>query len=230
MRGILLRHTDSSSPDAPQEPVSEADDKVLTAIMCDLEQARRARRVHFVPALVLVGMTMAGVFVSMNVRADLWQQPPGQLALQIALWVMCLLILPAIGVGLAYPRRSMKAVLAIGALLLAIGASTGWPFAWFQDVGSEAEIARCMMLEMGTGLMLVFIGFFSGAFVQLRRRSAVLWVGGGLTLIALNVVTWCCPASGIMHVLPGHLGGALLLMTVAVVAGSIFRRRESMRS
>lgn len=195
----------------------------LEAIVKDLRTQQRVRRAHFLPALLLVAVVVVGVLVSMKVRPDLFEQPPAQLALQGALWVMCLLVLPAVGVGLLFPGRWTRVILATSAILLAAAASTGWPLTGL-DHGGEAGVDGCMMLVMGTGVMLLLIGFASGAFVQRRGVSGVFWVAAGLTLVALNVVTWHCPASGLMHVLPSHLGGAALLMAVAVVVGIISRR------
>ena len=55
--------------------------------------------------------------------------------------------------------------------------------------------------------------------------SSVFWIAAGLTLAALNVVTWHCPESGLMHVLPSHVGGAAMLLGVAMVAGIAIHRR-----
>ncbi len=193
--------------------------------MQDLRKEQRVRRAHFLPALLLASVLVIGVLVSMKVRPDLLEQPPAQLLLQGALWIVCLLVLPAVGVGLLFPGRWTRMGLATGAILLAAAASTGWPFTGLQH-GAEAGVDRCMMLVMGTGVMLVLIGFLSGAFVQRRGVGGVFWVAAGLTLVALNVVTWHCPASGMMHVLPSHVGGAALLMGVAVVVGVLSRRRK----
>lgn len=206
--------------------MSDTNDKALDAIMRDLKQGQRVRRAHFLPALTLMAIVVAGILVSMKVRPDLLEQPPGQLAVQVGLWVMCLLVLPAVGVGLMFPSRWARVGLAVTAVLLAGAASTGWPFTHAHQ-GAEAGVDRCMMLVMGTGVMLVLIGFLSGAFVQRRGVSGVFWVAAGLTLVALNVVTWHCPASGLMHILPSHVGGAALLMGVAVVVGILSRRQES---
>lgn len=200
-------------------------DNAFQAIMQDLRKEQRVRRAHFLPAFLLAAILVIGVLVSTKVRPDLLEQPPAQLVLQGALWIVCLLVLPAVGVGLLFPGRWMRVSLATGAILLAAAASTGWPFASVHH-GGEAGVDGCMMVVMGTGVMLVLIGFLSGAFVQRRGVASVFWVAAGLTLVALNVVTWHCPASGLMHVLPGHLGGAALLMGVAVVVGILSRRRR----
>lgn len=193
--------------------------------MKDLRRERRVRRAHFLPALLLAAVVVIGVLVSVEVRPDLLQQPAGQLVLQAALWVMCLLVLPAVGVGLLFPGRWTRVLLATSAILLAASASTGWPLAGLEHGGESGEDA-CMMLVLGTGVMLVLIGFLSGAFVERRGMASVFWVAAGLALVALNVVTWHCPASGMWHVLPGHLGGAVLLMAVAVVVGLLSRRKR----
>lgn len=199
-------------------------DNALKAILQDLEQGQRVRRAHFLPALLLAAIVVVGVLVSMNVRPDLLQQPPGQLAIQIGLWVLCLLVMPAVGVGLMFPGRWVRVGLATGAILLAAAASTGWPFTHVHH--GEVGVDSCLMMVMVTGTLLVLIGFLSGAFVQRRGVAGVFWIAAGLSLVALNVVTWHCPNSGLMHVVPGHLGGAALLMAAAVVVGVLSRRND----
>lgn len=203
--------------------MTHSSDNAFQAIMQDLRKQQRVRRAHFLPALLLVAILVIGVLVSLEVRPDLLEQPPAQLALQGALWIVCLLVLPAVGVGLLFPGRWMRVSLATGAILLAAAASTGWPLTDLHH-GEAVGIDGCMMIVMGTGIMLVLIGFLSGAFVQRRGVASVFWVAAGLALVALNVVTWHCPASGLLHVLPSHLGGAALLMSVAVAVGVLSRR------
>lgn len=199
----------------------------LQAILQDLEAGQRVRRAHFLPALMLAAIVVIGVLVSMNVRPDLLEQPPEQLAIQVGLWILCLLVMPAVGVGLMFPGRWLRVGLATTAILLAAAASTGWPFADIHH--GEAGVDKCLMLVMMTGVMLVLIGFLSGAFVQRRGVSGVFWIAAGLSLVALNVVTWHCPNSGLMHVLPSHMGGAIMLMVVAVVVGVLSRRQDRAR-
>ena len=194
------------------------------AIVADLECSKRAKRAHFLPALSLAAITIAGTLVTVSVRPDLWQQPPAQLAMQAVLWVMCLLVMPAIGVGLLFPGRRTRLLLALGAVVTAVAATTGWPFG--PHGGGHGGVDRCLTIVVGTGALLLGIGVLSGAFVQRRRMTSVFWVAAGLTLAALNIVTWHCPQSGIMHVLPSHLGGAGLLLAVAVVVGFFSHRRS----
>ncbi|MEM7151572.1 MAG: hypothetical protein AAF799_01975 [Myxococcota bacterium] len=196
------------------------------AILQDLKQGQKVRRAHFLPAVGLVAIVVVGVLVSMKTRPDLLELPPAQLALQGCLWILCLLVMPAVGVGLLFPSRTARFALAGTAILLAAAAATGWPFAHVHH-GGEGGVDRCLSLVMGTGVMLVLIGFLSGAFVQRRGVSGVFWVASGLALVALNVVTWHCPSSGLMHILPSHLGGAALLLGLAVVVGILSRRKPS---
>jgi lysylphosphatidylglycerol synthetase-like protein (DUF2156 family) len=193
------------------------------AIVADLECSRRAKRAHFLPALTLAAITVAGTLVTMSVRPDLWQQPPAQLAMQAVLWVLCLVVMPAIGVGLLFPGRRTRVILAIVAVATAIAATTGGPFV--PHAGGHGGMDRCLTIVVGTGVLLLGIGFLSGAFVQRRRMTGVFWVAAGLSLAALNIVTWHCPQSGLMHVLPSHLGGAALLLAVAVIVGIVSHKK-----
>lgn len=198
----------------------------LELIQADLRTAQRRRRTHFVPAVVLTGIVVAGSFVVMGARPDLLDQAPAQLALQLALWALCLFAFPAIGVGLWFPGRAVRFALTLSAVVLTLAVTTGWPLAGASLSDHGAGAGSCMTLTLGTGVALLGIGFLSGAFVQRHRVSAVFWVGAGLSLMALNVITWHCPNSGLLHVLPAHLGGAAILLGVAVVVG-IFARSRS---
>ena len=202
----------SKSPDA------------LDAICQSLSQEQKQKRAHFLPALMLAAIIVIGTLVTMSVRPDLMRQPPAQLAVQMLLWVICLVIMPAIGVGLLFPGRRTRILLALAAVAAAVAASTGWPLAPHVDGGDGVD--RCLAVVMGAGALLLGIGFLSGAFIQRRRMTSVFWVAAGLTLAALNLVTWHCPQSGLMHVLPSHLGGATLLLAVAIGVGMLAHRRE----
>lgn len=193
-------------------------------IAADLDRTQARRRRHFAPALVLVAVVVGGSFVALETRPDLLEQPPAQLALQVALWGLCLFIFPAIGVGLMFPRRSTRIGLATLAVLASVAATTGWPFAG-AELGDHAHAyGGCLALTVGTGILLLGIGFLSGAFVQRRRFGSIFWIAAGLALMALNVVTWHCPVSGLLHVASGHLGGAALLLGLAVLVGIGARR------
>jgi hypothetical protein len=193
------------------------------AICSDLTHTQKARRAHFLPALMLAAITVIGTLVTLSVRPDLLHQPPAQLALQAVLWVLCLVVMPAIGVGLLFVGRKARIVLALVAVATAVAATTGWPLA--PHPGGHAGVDGCLSVVLGTGALLLGIGFLSGAFIQRRRVTAVFWVAAGLSLAALNLVTWHCPQSGLMHVLPSHLGGAVLLLAVAVAVGIVAHRR-----
>jgi len=196
------------------------------AILQDLQRNQSSRRQHFLPALMLVAIVVVGFFVVMHTRPDLMDQPPLVLALQCMLWALCLLVMPAIGVGLFFPSRGLRIGLAVTAVFCATAATTGWPIGDHMH-GGHGGFGRCGGLVIGTGVLLLGVGFLSGAFVQRRRMTAIFWVAAGLTLAALNVVTWHCPESGLMHILPSHVGGAAILLAAAVAIGIISHRRAA---
>lgn len=196
------------------------------AIVADLERGQKARRAHFLPAIMLVAIVVLGFFVVMRVRPDLLDQPPEQLAVQCVMWVLCLLLMPAIGVGLFFPNRRLRLAIAVAAVFCAMAATTGWPFGAPDMHGPDGGLDRCAAVVVGTGVLMLGIGMLSGAFVQRRRITGVFWVVAGLSLAALNIVTWHCPQSGLMHVLPSHLGGAGLLLAVGAAIGVMGWRRE----
>lgn len=217
-------------PRRPPQPRSVKPKDAYAAILQDLQRSQRVRRKHFAPALMLVAIVVVGFFIVMQTRPDLLEQPPAMLALQCVMWLLCLLLMPAIGVGLVFPSTKVRIGVATAAVACAVVASTGWPLTEHVAHGGHGGFDRCSTVVIGTGVVLLGIGFVSGAFVQRRRVTAVFWIAAGLTLAALNVVTWHCPQSGIMHVLPSHLGGATMLMAIAVVVGIVLHRRSRAES
>lgn len=207
-----------------------SDDKVLHAISKDLDALQRERRRHFAPALGIVLAVVAGAFVMAGLRNDLLEQPTWQLGVQIAVWLLCLVAFPAIGLGLVFPSRATRIALALGAVTLAVLATTGWPLATaLGGPGAEHGVDGCLAMIAGSGAVLLGLGVVSGAFVQRTRVTGVYWVAAGLALAALNMVTWVCPATGLRHVLPGHLGGGLALLIVALVAATFAHRHGRAR-
>ena len=188
---------------------------------------QQERRAHFRPALLLSLVAVVAPLVVMGVRPDLLDLPPGRLAVQVVLWVLCLVVFPALGVGILFVGRTMRYVLAGTAIGLSIIAATGWPFSQAAVHGHGELSFGCLSVTVITGVAMLGIGVLSGAFVQRRKMSAVFWIAAGLSLVALNVVTWHCPASGMLHIVPSHLGGALALLGLAALVGWLVRRREA---
>jgi hypothetical protein len=199
------------------------------AISADLEALRRARARHFGPALLLSLLLVGGFFVLSGLRPDLWQQPPWQIALQLAVWLLCLVALPAVGLGLWFPSRPARGLLAVGAVLAALGAALGPGLAdMFSGTGPSGhmQVDMCVQATLGAGAALLAVGVLSGAFAQRRRRASVLWVSGGIALTALDAVVWHCPSQDLGHNLRSHLGAALLLLLLAAATAAIAHRRQ----
>jgi len=190
-------------------------------IAADLNREQRARRAHFSPALWLTLVAVAGTLAATGVRPDLLEQPWPALAGQLVLWVVCVLVFPAIGVGLLFPSRQMRlAIVGVG-VVGTLGATLRWPLA----AGGLDRIASCFGLTVGVGALLLGIGLVSGAFVVRRRDSAVVWIAAGLSLAALNVITWHCPQTGLLHFATAHLAAAAGIIVVATAAGLWIRSR-----
>lgn len=208
-----------------QRTMDRPDGKLDAAqwISADLGRVQRERRAHFAPALWLSIVAVAASLVAMGVRPDLWSQPWPPLVGQVVLWVVCLLVFPAIGVGLLFPSRPLQiGIIAVG-VLGTLGSTIHWPV----DAGSLDRSAGCFGLTVGVGLLLLGIGLVSGAFVARRRSSAVVWIAAGLALAALNVVTWHCPQTGLAHVATAHLASAAGLIVAATIAGLWIRGRDA---
>lgn len=195
-------------------------------IVADLQATRRARTRHFLPALILSLMVVGGLLVLEGLRPDLWHQPVGQLLAQLAVWALCLVALPAVGLGLWFPSRPLRLLLVIAAMVAAALAALGRDL-WtaLERSGQGPRLDFCVSATVGAGFVLLAIGVLSGAFAG-RRAGRALWVSGGLSLMALDVTLWHCPSDDPGHNLYSHLGAALLLMVLASVAGLIVHRRQ----
>jgi hypothetical protein len=204
----------------------------LELISSDLEDARRVRRRHFMPALAIAVVMVAATIGVMGMRPDLFSLPLCQLALLVGLWVLCLVVFPAIGVGLLFVSRGARLGLALLAVLGTFSAVTGWPFVdHVHTAGTTMDgmhgMHACFGVALSAGILVLAVGLLSGAFSQRRRAGAVYWVASGMALMALNVATWHCPGSTMAHIVPNHVGAAAALMLLAVVAGLITRHREA---
>lgn len=216
---------DARRGDSPRLPAID----LGALIVADLDRRRREKRRHFLPALLLVVLFVGGSLAIIGVRPDLLSQPSWQLALQLALWVLCFLVFPAIGLGLLFPRRTTRVLLAVIAIAASVFAAVGQglsDLASLSDHLAGEHGFGCGVVLILAGVIILAIGLISGAFVQRRRPAAVYWITAGVTLAALNTVTWHCPATGLAHVLPGHLGAATLLLVLASVIAVIAHLRQ----
>lgn len=198
-------------------------DRALAAICCDLDRERGQRRRHFTPALLMAIVVVVGVLAILGLRPDFTAQPDWQIAVQLVSWVVVLLVFPAIGVGLWFPSRTTRVLLAAGGVAASIVAATGLP-----DASPEGPAGGgpCWMVLAGCGLILLGLGALSGAFSQRRAQSAGYWIAAGLTLAALDVVTWICPNTQTQHLLTMHFAPAFALVVVAAVLGAWLHRRS----
>lgn len=196
-------------------------------ITADLQLARRARARHFGPALILSLLFVGGFLVLEGMRPDLWRQPGAQLLAQLAVWGLCLVALPAVGLGLWFPPRPLRIGLVIAAIAAAVLAALGPDLGRILGgTGQGPRLDYCVAGTVGTGLVVLTIGVLSGAFAARRRATSALWVSGGLSLMALDAIVWHCPSDDPGHNLFSHLGAAALLMLLASVAGLIVHRRQ----
>lgn len=196
----------------------------------DLNSLAKQRRRHFLPALVLVLAFLATMLTAVGLRPDLLDQPGYQLASQIVLWCLCLLVLPAIGLGLWFPRPLTKiGFILLLPILVFIGA-VGLP----DDSVTVSELfghvftdgAMCTANMLATGTVLLLIGYFSGAFIQRRRSYAVVWLSSGISIAAITTVTWHCSATACVHTLSSHLGGGLVLLGLSSLLAFRVRHRD----
>ena len=195
-------------------------------IEADLGDLQRSRRRHFLPALMLAVGVATAMLLATGTRSDLLAQPWWQLLSQGLAWVLCLLVLPSVGLGLWFPSRPVRIGLAVAAVLAGIGASMHLPdHADLLDHGPGA-IDMCLYVTMALSVMFLGIGAISGAFAQRRAASSVWWIAGGIALLSLNTVTWHCPNIDPGHLLTNHLGSAVLAVLLATAVGVVVRRRQ----
>lgn len=194
-------------------------------IEADLRRVQRIKRRHFSIALV-AAVALSAAVVLLHARPDLLDQPPAQLVAQGVLFVLCLVVFPAIGVGILFPSTPVRIGLVLVAIAAVLVGTTGWPLPAHGGYHPGlAGLEGCVLVVLGAGGALVALGLFSGAFLQRRRRSSVFWVAAGLAFAALDLVTWMCPEQGLTHVLPAHIGAAVALLVIALVAGAIAHRQ-----
>lgn len=193
-------------------------------IVGDLKALRRGRARHFLPALMLCLLVLGGFLLVGGLRPDLWRQPGPQLPAQLALWLLGLVALPAIGLGLWFPRPAVSGALAAAAAIAAMVAALGIPLRW---PGATAfPLDRCGATTLGSGIGLLAIAVLSGAFVARRRPGSALWVSAGVALMALDVIVWHCPSADPIHNLYSHLGAAIVVLMVAAAVGLVVHRRQ----
>jgi hypothetical protein len=193
-------------------------------IMADLESCQRQRRRRFIPALAIVVLAVGGSTLVVGLRPDLLDQPWWQLAIQCVLWLLCLVVFPAIGLGLLFPSRGARLVLATSAVGLTMLATLGLPSATMFEADGHFH-GGCGAMITSYGMVVLLMGLLSGAFVQRRKTAAVYWIAAGIALTGLTAITWQCPQTGASHVLPSHLGVAAALMLGTALIGLLAHRR-----
>ena len=192
------------------------------AIGADLSAAAQEKRRHFLPALIGAISLILALIALAGIRQDFAGLP---LWRQVSLggsWLVCGLLFPAVGVGLWFPSRSARVVLAAVGLLLPLAAVVGWP------LGAEPDhaAAPCGIALVALGGGLVGVGALSGAFAQRRSVASTAWVAVGLTLAALATTSWICPVDAVSHVAWGHLGPAVGLSLLSLALGRWLHRRQ----
>jgi hypothetical protein len=193
----------------------------FAAITADLERQQRSKRRHFTPALLFAIAIAVVLLAVVGVRADLLDQPPWQLVIQTASWVVCLIVFPALGIGLWFPPRWARVAIAIAGIGLSVLAALGWPP---QD--GDPGAGPCAVVLVGAGALFLGIGATSGAFAQRRARSSGFWIAAGIGLTALAAITWMCPNACGRHVALMHVAPTAALVVLGVVLGLVLHRKR----
>lgn len=194
---------------------------VFEAINADLAAEQGRKRRHFGPAMVLAVLVVGSLFAMHGLRTDLAHLPAWRLGVLAVSWLLCLWLLPAIGVGLWFPSRTTRVVLVATAITLAPLGAFGWPM----QPSTAGFQAPCGAMLLGVGLVFGVLGALSGAFAQRRAVRSTFWVAGGITLAALGSVTWICPNDAADHITSTHLMPALGLAVLVGLIGVVVHRR-----
>jgi hypothetical protein len=196
-----------------------SEQKARGAIFDDLSTLHRERRAHFGTSAIVLA-AIVGALVATTLRSDLLTQPLPALVAQISLWGLGLLVLPAIGVGLWFPRRGASIAVVASTIVLA-SIATLWPAQGpVEPAGLEP---RCLMAVGMVGAIALAATMLTGAFHQCNRRSTRSWLAGGIAILSLVATVWMCSAPGVVHMLTSHIGAALGVAFVAVLIGSSAR-------
>ncbi len=194
---------------------------IFEAISADLDREQSTKRRHFTPALLIALGVVALLFGALGIRQDLFDQPLWRIATQGGLWLVCLILFPAIGIGLWFPSRALRIGIATVGGGLALVSALGWPPTSPTGDGG----GPCAMMLLSVGAVFLGLGALSGAFGQRRASSSTFWVASGIALGALASITWMCPNDASDHVLGTHLAPAVGLAVVASLIGMALHKR-----
>jgi hypothetical protein len=190
------------------------------AIFDDLSTLHRERRARFGMNAAVVAFVIGGMVAAM-LRSDLLTQPVPALVAQISLWGLGIFVLPAIGVGLWFPRRGSSVALVIATIALA-SMATLWPtHGPVEPAGLEP---RCLVAVGMVGAVALAATVLTGAFLQCQRTSTKRWLAGGIGILSLVATVWMCSEPGVVHMLTSHIGAALVVGLVAGWLGARARR------
>lgn len=196
----------------------------------DLAAQRRERAQHFRAALLLTALGAAGLLAGTGVRPDLLAQPPAQFGLQLLVWALAFVALPTLGLGLWFPGRAVRVVVAAiaagAAALVAAGPALWDRSATTGPPGHGPALDFCTRLTLGSGAVTLLVCAVSGAFVARRRPSGALWLAGAVALVAVDTATWHCNWADLGHTLPSHLGAGAVLLALAGLVGVGLHRRQ----
>ena len=199
--------------------------EVGALIQADLESLQRERRLHFAPALAAWLVITGIIFGFTGIRGGLLDQPWWQIVAQVLVWLLCLVVLPSVGLGLIFPTRIKKVALIGAAVSLTVLAS----FDWGLEGGGAWSVGPCALLQTVVGAALLGIGGWSGAFIQRARPAAGFWIASGIALAALNTSTWHCADTSLGHVMSNHISGGIAMLLCAAIVGNLLHRRSSPR-
>lgn len=194
---------------------------VFDAIGADLSAGTREKRRHFLPAIVGAISLIFALVAMAGIREDFIEMPMWRQLSLATSWIICGLLFPAVGVGLWFPGRRARIVLAVAGVAVPLAAVVGWPMG--TDPPHEATSCGMALIALGTGL--VGVGALSGAFAQRRAVVSTTWVAAGLTLAALATTSWICPVDHAGHLAWGHLVPGLIFAALALALGRRLHRR-----
>lgn len=195
----------------------------------DLAVENAKKRRHYMPALYLTVIAVAGFLLVMGFRPDMFRRPM-ELAIAAPLWLLALVGFPAIGLGLWFPNKATRIGLIVGAVALTFLQVVTGHNHQYPDAPMAFEFSwgwTCMGGVMAMGMMLTVLAMLSGAFQQRRASGSIYWIVAGVGLVAFNTVACHCSEDGISHILSSHVLGTLALGGVGIVAALLARKKPS---
>lgn len=197
----------------------------VSVITRDLGRLHKRRRQRLVVVGIASTLAVVGMLASVGARPDWLEQPLSRLVVHAIVVGLGLVVFPAIGFGLLFPRPKTRYVLVAAAVLAGVAVALAWPPSRASTAALTSNLS-CMLVTATTGLVLLVIGLVGRVFRERPSGAGVFWLAASLYLLCSNAIACHCPNEHWTHTLPSHLAAALLMGLGAAAIGSILPRQR----